>query len=386
MRTLAIAGMNLRRTLRDRANLFFVFVLPLLMVLVIGAAFGADYTPRLGVVQGGTGPLATRLVAAFESDDRLRVGRYPTEDEMLTAVEHGELQAGIVIPDDYDTTLRVRGQAAIRHILRPDQDGRQVGLVVRSIMDEQQAVLRAAGFTAGATSSTFDSALAAADAASDRLPRVDVRTDTAGERLFPDTLGRFDLGASSQLLLFVFLTSMTGSVALIETRRLGISRRMLATPTSPSAIVAGEALGRVAVALGQGVVIILGTWLLFGVRWGDPLAATALVVLFALVAGGAGMVVGATLRTEQQAGGLGLLLGLGLAALGGCMVPIELFSGTMRTIASITPHAWANEGFAILVRHGGGIFDVLPQLGVLTGYAVVLFLLGSWLLRRALTS
>ena len=98
------------------------------------------------------------------------------------------------------------------------------------------------------------------------------------------------------------------------------------------------------------------------------------------------MVIGAALRTEQQAGGIGNLVGLGLAALGGCMVPIEFFSGPMRTVSWITPHAWANEGFAKLVRHNGVVTDVLPQLGMLAVYAAVLFVFGSWLLRRRLTS
>jgi ABC-2 type transport system permease protein len=385
VKTLAIAGMNLRRTLRDRTSLFFVFVLPLLMVLVIGAAFGGDYTPRLGVVTTTQTPLTGRLITALRDDNRLQVEEFAAPGDMLTAVEHGTVQAGIVIPADYDTTVRSGGTAAIQHVARPGQNGQEMRLVVQAILDEQQTVLRAAGFAAQSTGMTFDAALAAADAVSARLPRVEVRTETTGEALFPDTLGRFDLGASSQLLLFVFLTSLTGSVALIETRRLGISRRMLATPTSPRTIVAGEALGRVAVALGQGLVVILGSSLLFGVHWGDPLAASALLVMFALVAGGAGMVTGATFRTEQQAGGIGILLGLGLAALGGCMVPIEFFSGPMRTVAFLTPHAWANEGFAQLVRHHGVFVDILPQLGVLAAYAVVLFLLGSWLLRRTLT-
>jgi ABC-2 type transport system permease protein len=96
-------------------------------------------------------------------------------------------------------------------------------------------------------------------------------------------------------------------------------------------------------------------------------------------------VIGATFRTEQQAAGIGIMLGLGLAALGGSMMPIEFFSDTMRTVSRFTPHAWANEAFAELVRRGGGLVDVAPQLGVLAGYAAALFLLGSWLLRRALT-
>ena len=41
------------------------------------------------------------------------------------------------------------------------------------------------------------------------------------------TLGQFDEGAWTELLLFLFLIALTGGVTLIETRRLGLSRRML---------------------------------------------------------------------------------------------------------------------------------------------------------------
>jgi ABC-2 type transport system permease protein len=97
------------------------------------------------------------------------------------------------------------------------------------------------------------------------------------------------------------------------------------------------------------------------------------------------MLMGAVFRTEQQAGGFGIMLGLVLAALGGSMMPIELFSDTMQTVAKFTPHAWANEGFAELVRRDGGLLDIAPQLGVLAGFAVGLFAVGAWLLRRTLT-
>jgi ABC-2 type transport system permease protein len=139
------------------------------------------------------------------------------------------------------------------------------------------------------------------DGIAGRLPAVTVQARTVGQADLLTDLGRFDTGASSQLLLFVFLTSMTSSAALIETRRLGISRRMLATPTSSRTVVAGEALGRVLVAVFQGTVIMVGSALLFGVNWGDPAAAATLMVTFSLVAAGAGLLTAATLRTSQQA-------------------------------------------------------------------------------------
>jgi len=208
---------------------------------------------------------------------------------------------------------------------------------------------------------------------------------TAGTALFSRTLGQFDEGAWTELLLFLFLIAMTGSVALIESRRLGVSRRMLATPTSSATVIAGETLGRVLISCVQALVIILGSALLFGVNWGAPVGVAAVVVLFALVASGAGIFVGTLFRNEQQAIGVSLLLGLGLGALGGCMVPLEVFSPVMRRVAHATPQAWGNDAFARLVGHGASIAGILPQLGVLAAYAAVLLTLAAWRLRRVLS-
>ena len=197
--------------------------------------------------------------------------------------------------------------------------------------------------------------------------------------------GRFDLGASSQLILFVFLTALAGSAALILSRQLGISRRMLATPTATGTIVIGEGTGRWAVAMVQGIYIILATFLIFRVNWGDPLGALAILVTFSAVGAGAGMLMGAVFSNDAQASGIGIVLSLGLAALGGCMLPVELFSPTMQKVAHITPHAWALDGFAELVRRDGTVVDILPELGILAVYATVLLLLAAWRLRIALT-
>lgn len=127
------------------------------------------------------------------------------------------------------------------------------------------------------------------------------------------------------------------------------------------------------------------TRLLFGVNWGDPIATGVVVVLFCLVAGGAGMLVGATLRNDSQAAGMGVGIGLGLAALGGSMAPLEIFPDTLRRVAMITPHAWANQAMAELVRRDGSLGDVLLEVAVLGAFAVVLLSSATVLLHRTLT-
>ncbi|HEX6343283.1 ABC transporter permease [Umezawaea sp.] len=380
-KVLTIAGMNLRRIFRDRTSLFFVFVLPLMLVLILGAAFGGPSTPKLGVLGATSG----HLLDALRAEPGLRVEEVADEAELRTAVERGELAAGLVVPPSLSAAVAAGGVAELRLVVRQDGNGQQTRPLVAGVLAREGGRLASGAFVAGLNGTDLDTALSTVDSVAEAVPAISVSATTTGEALFPADLGMFSLGASSQLLLFMFLTAMNSSVALIETRRLGLSRRMVATPTSAVTVVLGEGLGRVAIALVQGVFIVVGTALLFGVRWGDPVAVGALLLLFALVAGGAGMLLGAVFRTEQQAGGFGVLLALGLAALGGCMVPLEFFSGALREVALLTPHAWADRGFAALGRDGGALPDVLPQLGVLACYAAVLFALGAWRLRAVLT-
>lgn len=375
----AIALLGLRRLLRNRTDAFFLLAAPLLFLLVLGVMFGGNQSAPLGVAGGGSGPLAQRLTGALDDSEQVSVERFTSEAALRTAVERGTVTAGLVLPPDYDDRLRAGEQVPVEYVFRSGEAS-GLRLWVESVVGQQAAWADAAHLTAEATGESFTAAVVRLDAT--EVPPVTVARSSTGQSPFPAGLNQFAGMAPSLLLLFVFLTSLTASLGLIQTRRLGITARMLATPTSLTTIVLGEAAGRYVIALTQGLVVMVGSALLFGVDWGDPLGAVALLLLFCLIGSGAAMLLGALFRTEGPAIGAALGLGLGLAAVGGAMVPLEVLSGPVRQLSRFTPHAWGYEGFSELVRHGGRIGDILPQLGVLAGFAVVLFGLGIWQLRR----
>jgi ABC-2 type transport system permease protein len=387
-KALVIAGSSLRRLFRDRSNIFFVLILPLLLVLVIGSLFGGGFTPAVGVVAPADDPLAGQLVDELEASEAIELVAYDDEDSLLGAVERGAVQAGVVVPDGYADDLAAAGDEPVEigFIARPTGLGPQLQATVQAVVGPQAARVRAARFAAAEGAGNYEGALERAGELQDQLPQIEARTTTVGDETFPATLGQFDLGASSQLVLFVFIVSLTGSAALIQSRQLGVAHRMLSTPTSMRTVLAGETMGRYGVALFQGLYIMGFSLLLFGVSWGDPIGAVAILLLFALVGAGAGMLMGSLFRNDQQAAGIGIIVGLGLGALGGAMTPIEFFSPTMVRVAHITPHAWALDGFAELVRDDGTIIDIWTELIVLALMALVVLLAANWALHRALTS
>ena len=380
----SIAAVNAKRLARDRIGLFFLFVFPIILILLLGVTFGSGFEPRLGIVSANSGELGAELATNLEEIEDIEIERFSSSTSLTGAIERGEVDAGVVIPEGYDEQLRAGEQASVEYVSSAGLTTTAIRTTVDAVLVEQASRVRAAQFAADRGAGDFDQTAEIANQVATQAETVDVIVRSEGENTF-EGLGQFDLGASSQLVLFVFVNSLAATVALIQTRRLGVARRMLSTPMTAGTIVLGETLGRFLIAMMQGVFIIVAASLLFSVQWGDPLAASVLLTAFALVSTGAAVFFGAVLSNESQAGAL-TPVGLGLAALGGCMVPLEIFSPTMQTIAHITPHAWAVEGFRELVRTDAGITDIALQIAVLLGFAVVLLGLASWRLHRTITS
>lgn len=381
-RALVIARANLVRLLRDRLGLFFIVLLPLMIIFVTGLQFGDGFESRVGLLSDDGGSLATDL--AERLDDRWQIERYDSRDELLDAVGRGRVAVGVLLPDGYDQRVRDGEVVSVQYVAASSNEAIGRRRIVEAMVAEQSAVVRAARFAAAPGGGEASDLLEEAAALQETLPALDVEIVTVGESTFPEELRGFALGAQSQLVLFAFLTSLTGAAQLILSRQLGVSRRMLATPTSVGTILLGEALGRLAVALFQAVFIVAATALIFGVVWGDPLGATALVVAFSLVAAGVAMLIGAIANNAEQASSIGVFAGLGVAAIGGGMVPPEIFPEPMATISWLTPHRWALDGFRELIV-GGDLVDVLPQVGVLFGIGAAVLALATWRLRAALT-
>lgn len=376
---------ELRRLTRDRTNLFFLFIFPIVLILLLGASFGGSFVPKLGIVQLDDGALANELVGALKQDPSVEVVTQDDADAMLSDIERGIFEAGVIIPANYTSSIEVGEQVDVSFVAKAGDFSAAIRSAVDSAVGQQSGQVRAALVTADEGGGDFETTYATASEVADSFPGTEVAVTFAGVEDEFAGVGRFDTGASTQLLLFTFVNSLAGSVTLVATRRQGLLRRMLGTPISSTTILFGEALGRFLIALLQSLFIVFAAALLFGVGWGDPLAAGAVVTLFALVSTGAAMLAGAVLKNEQQAGAL-VPFGLALAALGGSMVPLEVFPDTMRAISRATPHSWANEAFDQLIRDGAGLGEILPSLAALALFAAVLLGAGSYFLRRTLTT
>ncbi|HVX22228.1 MAG TPA: ABC transporter permease [Acidimicrobiales bacterium] len=383
MRTLAIAKASIRRLLRDRTALFFVIVLPIVVILVVGAVARGFGTFRVGVVATGSTAAERQLVHQLGQTSGLDVVRYTSVAALDRAVARGEVNAGLVVPAGLYAD-EVAGRSARVQVVAEEANTTQqaaatrLAAVVASYGGRVQAAQFATRFGA-----PFGPALAKATALSPEVPRVQVatRTVSAAQRTLP---AGYEYSAPTELVLFVFLSAVAGAATVVETRRLGIFERMAAAPVRPGTIIVGESSTFAAVALCQSVLIVGIGALVFGVSWGDPLAAAALLLVWCLVGAGAGMLASTMFRTPEQASAIGPVVGIVLAMLGGCMWPLSIVSPVMRSIGHVTPQAWAVDAWTDLLSDHGTVLTIGRDLGILALFAVGFFVVATVRHRRML--
>jgi ABC-type multidrug transport system permease subunit len=185
--------------------------------------------------------------------------------------------------------------------------------------------------------------------------------------------------------VFFIVQQLAGSI--LDEKTLGTFRRLAAAPVSRAEILIGKLvpylllnLAQVATMFAVGVVVLP----LFGaprLAVGHPLALAAISVAASLSATGLGLLLASLARTREQIGGLGTLLVLTMAALGGVMVPRSVMPESMKAIGLATPHAWALGAYQDVLVRGLGLAAVAPALGVLLAFAVAFFAVALWRFR-----
>lgn len=381
----AIAIANLVRLGRDRLGLFFIVVLPLLIVLLFGVASAATQSAApVGALVVTPGPLEQDLLARLANQGAIDLRRYDDRGALEADLRRRVLTAGLVVPADYDERLAA-GEALPLELLA-DPSGTAPAAVRTTLVgaiSAENVRVQTAQFAAEELGIDFDQALALTDETAAESTTV-LRSEIVSEAT--TDVRPVDRSAAANLVLFVFITSLVGSAALIETRRLGVARRMLAAPTTPAVILGGEAAGRFVIAMLQGLIVIAGASLLFGAQWQNPGVVWVIVALLSLAGTGAAMLVGAVLSNAEQASGVSVPLGIGLGMLGGCMWPLEIVPPALRAAGHVTPHAWAMDALGKVLQSDAGIGDIVGELAVLAGFAIVLLALAAWRYGRILRS
>jgi ABC-2 type transport system permease protein len=367
----------------------FFLILPVVFTFILAGGTGGPSDSRisLDVVDQAASPLSASLIAVLDKSDAVRpeVMALAQAEEQFSS---RQVAAVLVIPADFDLAhleggslnLDLRQQANNLNAVVAARAVMAVGGRISSAVDIANASVAEAErvqpfASAAAREAYFNQALQSAQTQMGTAPqRVEAAIGTTKDEIDYDPRANSSAG---QLITWVFVPLLGISSSFAYERQKGTLRRILTTPTHKATFLFGTIFGQVLVAMVQMLLLIGFGILVMKLNWGQSPAALALMMLVtALAAAALGTTLGTFVKTEAQASGLSVMLGMVMALLGGCWYPIELFPQAAQAIVKVLPTTWAMQGMLDIVARGASLAAVLLPAGVLLGFAVVFFGVG----------
>ncbi|MEX2503050.1 MAG: ABC transporter permease, partial [Trueperaceae bacterium] len=195
-----------------------------------------------------------------------------------------------------------------------------------------------------------------------------------GTELHDASAGAHDLSPAAYFgpgmaMLFVFFTLAAAPRSLLAERRDGTLARLRAAPIPPMAIVAGTSAAAAILGLASLLAVWGATALLFGARWGDPLAVLVVLLAFLTAAAAIATLACAYARSDAQADGIVSVVAFVLAMIGGNFLLLSDMPPALRTVALATPNGQALQAFLTLTADGGTVRDVLGSVAMIVAFA-----------------
>jgi ABC-2 type transport system permease protein len=365
-----IAWNELHRRLRDRSVLIGCLAAPLLMAAVLGLSFagGANVAPVHIGVAGASPQMLDAALAASQLPKNVTVTALPSQQSVKDAVANGTLDGGVAV---------LPSQLRLHTLLVPIVDpgathtpGFNVVTKGTSPLGGEYAESVAAGISsvmyAGRVPHTEATGATQATAADDPAT-VAVNSQDVGHG------GKVNLNffAPNIAVVFLFIGSGLGMRSLLMERAAGTLARITAAPVRPTQIVLGKLLAIFLTGMATIFVIWAVTTYGFGADWGNLLGVLLLAIATTAAMCGIGVFLTSLAKTEQQAFGITLLVGLFLALVGGNLLPSGSLPDAFQVLALGTPNGWALVGFGRLDQLGEPASSIIGPFVILLVIAVV---------------
>jgi ABC-2 type transport system permease protein len=347
--------------LRDPRTLVFIFMMPILQLVLLGYANNTEIKHVPTVVFNQDNSKASRaLLDSFQATDYFSFDyTVYSQAEVYRLIDGGKAKVGIIIPPDYSQNIATRKTADVLVLL--DGADPTIASAVRSVtalvgqafgtrIRSQQLTLQ--GPTGGGSSP------------------VDVRTNVLYN---PDLLGSYNLVPGLiAIILFQTTTSLT-ALAIVKERERGTIEQLIVTPIRSWELMVAKIIPYIIVSFANTVLILAVGTFLFGVPLrGSLILLFAMVGLYLLPTLGLGLLISTVARTQQQAQLMTMPIMLPAMMLSGVFFPISSLPAFLQVVSNLLPLTYFIYILRSILVKGVGLDLIIPQIIALTIFAIVL--------------
>jgi ABC transporter DrrB family efflux protein len=355
---------------REPSTLFFMFLIPIVQMIIFGYAINMDIEHVPTVVYDLDGRADAReLVQAFGNTKIFNVvERVTSEQAFDAAMASGRARVGIRIPPDYSERLLRGEQASVQVLI----DGSESQVAT--------AALRSSNLLGGALSIQRARALGEARQiapARDAAGRAQLPIEVRARLLYNPALdsSHFFLPGLVGIILQLVTLFLT-AFAVVRERELGTLEQLFVTPVGRVGLIVGKLVPYAVIGFVETLLALAVMVYLFGVPIaGDLATLLALAMLFLVCALALGVLISTIARSQFQAMQLAFLVMMPSILLSGFVFPRAEMPLPIYIITFAIPVTYFLEILRGIILRGAGIGDLLePLLGLSICTTVILTL------------
>lgn len=358
---------------RDPRTLVIMFVLPIMMLFVLGYATVTDVRNiPLGVLDQSKSPASRALVEAFRATDYFTLAfDVDSEQALARLINSGRVKTGLVIPPDYgDKTTRGQTVAVAFIIDGSDPAAAGGALSAATLLGQtQSARLQVQRLSRQSTTVSLS-------------PAVEMRTQVWYN---PDMISAYTMIPGMIGMILQLMTSLLTALTIVRERERGTMEQLIVTPIRPWELLVGKLAPYVVIAFGDALeVLVIGIlWFHLPMRGslGLLLGQSALFVITTL---SIGLFASTIARTQQEAMLTTFATLLPTIYLSGFLFPLSAMPPVLQAISVVIPLRY----FLIIVRgiilKGVGLELLIPETVTLVILGVVLMIIASLRFRKRL--
>ncbi len=355
---------------RDRLTFAMMVGIPLMQLLLFGFAINSDPKHLPTALRVADESLFARsFVAALQNSGYFDVRRRSGgETESAELLARGDVQFVINIPPDFSRKL---------------QRGERPAILVEADATDPAATSNALGALATLAQSALERDL------SGPLARLRAGPPAFEVRLHreynPEGITQYNIVPGLMGVILTMTMVMGTGLAVTRERERGTMENLLATPVRPLEVTLGKIVPNILVALIQVTLILLAARFIFGVPMLGSLwllYGSAMVFTFALL--GVGITFSTLAKNQMQAMQMTMFFFLPNMLLSGFMFPFRGMPGWAQAIGEVLPLTHFLRIVRGVLLKGNGLAEVLPELGPIVAFFVVVMAIALKRYRRTL--
>jgi ABC-2 type transport system permease protein len=351
---------QLRIFARNKQVLFFTLLFPVILMVALGSFVGGETSLSLtaGVVDRDGTDASNDLKDLFYENEGIETKDYKTVGAGKEAVENGDVQLLIEIPEGYGTSLEDRDRAFTVPVYYNEKNltTAELGLtVVNGIIDQYSKDL------------------------------VDYQPLVTIEKVGIEALNirYIDFLVPGIVAMMIMSNNMNGVAGQISAwRERGILRRMQGTRLKASTFIAAQITARLLLNGTQALLVVLIANLIFDINVaGSWLALIFFIVLGTLAFMALGFIIAGLAKNPESAGPIAGFVTFPMLFLGGVFFPINNMPDLIQPIVKVLPIAHLTSALRETMNIGTSFFALGTETLILGVWLVGGFAIASWVFK-----